>query len=143
MLIGHRIRARRKEIGISVKELAKRAGLAASTLYDLERGDSDSTTRLPEIAEHLRVHARWLSDGSGPKLLEDGHVVREPPVPYSKYTQEAIFLANEIAQLPDALRKLLTTIVEVLVAREKVAEREVAKAKRSGRAKPSERRPDA
>lgn len=46
MLTGERIKRRRKELGMTAQDLADAAGIARTTLYDLERGDSKSTTKL-------------------------------------------------------------------------------------------------
>lgn len=69
MTIGARIKEARTSAGISVAELASAAGLKPTTIYDLERGDSDSTTKLHLIADFLKVHAKWLETGKGPKSL--------------------------------------------------------------------------
>ncbi len=67
MRIGQRIRAARlaHEPQISVAKLAHAVGMAPSTLYDLERGDSESTTKLHLIAEFLGVRVLWLETGRG------------------------------------------------------------------------------
>lgn len=64
---GARIRYARKERGMSVSELAKRAGIAPSTLYDLERGDSKGSARLHAIARILGYSADWLDNEKGPE----------------------------------------------------------------------------
>lgn len=63
--IGDRIRAVREEKGISRADLARAAGLAYSTLADLENGNSASTTALHKIAEFLGIRARWFETGRG------------------------------------------------------------------------------
>lgn len=63
--IGDRIRAVREEKGISRADLARAAGLAYSTLADLENGNSSGTTALHKIAEFLGVRARWFETGRG------------------------------------------------------------------------------
>jgi len=52
---------------MSVRELAKKAKLAESTIYDLERGDSQSTTKLHLIADATGVRVQWLETGKGAK----------------------------------------------------------------------------
>ncbi|QRN55823.1 helix-turn-helix domain-containing protein [Dyella caseinilytica] len=69
MTPGDRIKERRIELGMEVAQLAKAAGIAASTLYDLERGDSQSSKKLYAIAEALGVRAAWLDTGKGPRLI--------------------------------------------------------------------------
>lgn len=73
MTIGERIKEIRLLRGIKVPELASRTGLAASTIYDLERGDSDSTTKLHRIADELGTYTAYLEEGKPPKLRTDDH----------------------------------------------------------------------
>jgi phage repressor protein C with HTH and peptisase S24 domain len=63
--MGQRIRRLRKRRGIAAKDLAREAGLAYSTLMDLENDQSASTTRLPAIIYALRTNARYLETGRG------------------------------------------------------------------------------
>ena len=77
--IGSRIRAEREAQGISRAELAKFAGIASTTLSNLELGLSKSSTALHKIASRLGVHADWLESGKGPKTAED-----RPVAPFSE-----------------------------------------------------------
>lgn len=70
MGIGARIRAERQRKKIGPAEFAKRVGLAKSTLMDLERGESKSSTKLHKIATELNVTPVWLETGRGPKHPE-------------------------------------------------------------------------
>lgn len=65
--IGDRIRAERKAQGIERGDLAKSAGIAYTTLADLENGRSKSTTALHKVAKRLGVRPEWLETGKGPK----------------------------------------------------------------------------
>lgn len=47
------------------KELASFAGIAYSTLADVENGNSASTTVLHRIAKRLKVRVEWLETGKG------------------------------------------------------------------------------
>jgi len=71
--LGARIRAERETQQISRSELAKAAGIAVSTLSDLELGESKSTSALHKIAARLGVSPHWLETGKGPKTA--GHSV--------------------------------------------------------------------
>lgn len=77
MTVGERIKSARKAHTptVGVKQLAEAVGLAVSTLYDLERGEQDSTTKLHAIAEYLGVRARWLETGQGPMRPEQGDLL--------------------------------------------------------------------
>ncbi|WP_423820868.1 XRE family transcriptional regulator [Salinisphaera sp. SPP-AMP-43] len=63
--VGERVKYARKEAGMSVVDLAQKTKLARTTIYDLERGDSKSTTRLPAIAAATGFNATWLETGYG------------------------------------------------------------------------------
>jgi phage repressor protein C with HTH and peptisase S24 domain len=65
--VGQRIRDERERYNISRVKLAKAAGIAVSTLSDLELGLSKSTTKLHHIAASLGVRPEWLETGRGPK----------------------------------------------------------------------------
>ena len=65
--IGDRIRGEREAQGLTRDDLASYAGMAKTTLSDLELGESKSTTKLHRIAEKLGVSADWLATGKGPK----------------------------------------------------------------------------
>ena len=77
MTVGERIKSARKAHtpAVGVKQLAEAVGLAVSTLYDLERGEQDSTTKLHAVAEYLGVRARWLETGQGPMRPEQGDLL--------------------------------------------------------------------
>lgn len=71
MTIGDRVKQGREAIGLKVEDLAAQAGLAASTLYELERGDNKSTKKLHRIAAVFGVATECLESGKGwAKALE-------------------------------------------------------------------------
>lgn len=67
MTIGQRIRAARKEAGMTQGELAAKVGIKQPTLSELESGDSAGSTYLPAIAAALGLNALWLQTEKGPK----------------------------------------------------------------------------
>lgn len=72
MGVGDRIKEARLKLHpeLSVPVLARRVGLATSTLYELERGEMQTTTKLHRIADFLGVTAEWLESGKGPMIAE-------------------------------------------------------------------------
>lgn len=62
MSIGERIRARRKEIGMSADELGKRLGKDRSTIFRYEKGDIEKVPIdiLEPIAEALNTTPEYL-----------------------------------------------------------------------------------
>lgn len=79
--IGSRIRSEREAQGISRAELARFAGIAATTLSDLELGLSKSTTALHKIAARLGLRAEWLETGKGVK--DAAHPVQDSDAEYT------------------------------------------------------------
>jgi transcriptional regulator with XRE-family HTH domain len=68
MGIGRRLKERRLELGLSVKQVADAAGMAATTLYDLEREEQQSTTRLHALCKVLGLSTEWADSGHGHRL---------------------------------------------------------------------------
>lgn len=62
MQIGHRIKARRKELKMSADELAKRLGKDRSTIYRYEKGDIENLPLdiLEPIANALNTTPQYL-----------------------------------------------------------------------------------
>lgn len=67
MGIGDRIRQEREAQSVSRAELARFAGIAPTTLSDIELGYSKNTTALHKIATRLGVRVEWLETGKGAK----------------------------------------------------------------------------
>lgn len=92
--LGQRIRELRELRGISRKDCADRAGLAYSTLADLENGASDSTRKLHKLAEVLTTTTRWLEKEQGPR---DSGIGTDP------HTGKPIATGRDLAELRIAL----------------------------------------
>lgn len=118
--IGERIKARRKEIGMSVDALARAAGIGASTIYDLQRGDMRTTTRLHHVADALGVSVAWLETGRGPRVPSPTQRVSDQRAHYSVHgfmlTPEAARVAQEWEKLDEPMRTQVALIIESLVA---------------------------
>lgn len=67
MDIGKRLREEREKQGLTLRELARRAGVGVSTIAELEAGRRQSTTKVVELAQALAVNPDWLQTGSGQK----------------------------------------------------------------------------
>jgi XRE family transcriptional regulator, regulator of sulfur utilization len=94
--LGRRIRALREGMGLSLRELAERCGVSATTLSQVERGESSPTLLVAaRIADGLELslsgllrldedgHLVIVRAGSGRGWSRGGHVVEEltPPLP--------------------------------------------------------------
>ena len=62
---GARLRQARESAGLTQTELAKRVGMAQSSLADAERA-GHSVRKLAEIAKVTGVKAEWIASGMGP-----------------------------------------------------------------------------
>lgn len=118
---GERLRARRRELGVSVAELARSAGLKPSTLYDLERGDSRTSRQLYKLCHALGLNISWVETGSGERLArgnprENG---LEIIIGGERITPETARLAAQIERLDEIVRDHVKGMVEKLAQAEK------------------------
>lgn len=60
-----RLISAREESGLSQTELGKKIGAGQSLISNLENGENQSSTKIPEIAHELGVDAYWLATGKG------------------------------------------------------------------------------
>lgn len=61
-----RVRQRRKELGLTQKDVAKRAGVPQSTIGQIEGGRNKSTKKIIELARALAVSPEYLLYGTPP-----------------------------------------------------------------------------
>jgi transcriptional regulator with XRE-family HTH domain len=80
MAIGAKIKQRREELRLDIKEVAKAAGMGPTTLYDLERGDQKTTTRLHALCKVLGLNPDWVAYGRGQRLVQSDQKSVESPV---------------------------------------------------------------
>jgi DNA-binding XRE family transcriptional regulator len=80
MGLGARIEARRKEIGISQAELARRVGVRQSTMNSLINGNSRTTRSIVELARELSTTPHYLM-GLSDDPDEDAPPPPPPPPP--------------------------------------------------------------
>lgn len=119
MDLGQRIKRVMKLRAMSARDLARKTGLATSTLYDILRGDHQPK-HLHKFADALGVHIRYLETGKGPDLvepaasiLEGGHKgtpvplcdVRGSMAPWSD-AEEHLEIVHHMSINWDALRKV-------------------------------------
>ena len=94
--IGHRVKALREAMDLSLRDLAQRSGVGAATLSQVERGESSPTlTVAARIADGLELtlsqllrldegrHVVIVRNGSGRRSNRPGHAIEEltPPLP--------------------------------------------------------------
>lgn len=134
MSIGPKLRARRQEMKIAVAEAAKRVGMAPSTLYDLERGEQVSSTKLAALCSLYGLNPDWVEFNRGPRLATAGKAAavsverdEEIQVHGMQTTPEEVELGIEWGKLGEPTRSIVREQIMMLVARQKREERAAKK----------------
>lgn len=117
MTPGQRIKERRKELQLSVAALARAAGIAPSTLYDLERGDANASTRMHSICSSLGLNPTWVETGHGARLANSKTLENsvEIVIGGERLTPESARLAAQIERLDEVVRKHVEGMIDSLV----------------------------
>lgn len=131
--IGDRIRKRRKELKLAVRDLARAVELAPSTVYDIENGHQDSSTKLHRFAELLRVNVRWLETGTGSRDPDAAPAPNAAVAWGFSLTQEAAELGWQWSLLDEEQRAAIQLVVYDLVGKSKRKERKAARNPRDTR----------
>ena len=63
--VGQRIKALRKQKGVSQSELGDKLGVAFSTISAIENGRSEAPETISAIADFFKVSKAWLINGEG------------------------------------------------------------------------------
>lgn len=90
---GQRVRHLREKAGLSVRDLAKAAGMSPGTLSDLENDRQASSTFIPALARELGVDAYYLQTGKGAAELAPIAMVAEPTEGYWFIPRYEAFMA--------------------------------------------------
>ena len=106
MGLGQRIEERRRAIGVSQAELARRVGIRQSTMNSLINGNSRTTRSIVELARHLQTTPDYLMG------LSDDPQEGAPPPPPAPTTQflmmpVAIPSENALARMFEGLLELV------------------------------------
>jgi transcriptional regulator with XRE-family HTH domain len=125
---------------MSVKAMARAVGLAESTIYDLERSDSDSSTKLHLFAKALGLNVHWLETGKGQRLLTDAPAsVREEARVYAlPISPEEADIGREWGKLDEPQRSAIAEQIHLLVAAQKRGAFGKTRADKSKKQRPDE-----
>jgi len=96
--LSERLKHARAEKGWSQGHLAAAAGVAPSTIGNIEQGTRLSKGSIPQLAEALGVSYKWLANGEGDMNNENppAKAANDPPI----YSPLADSLANLFDKLP-------------------------------------------
>jgi transcriptional regulator with XRE-family HTH domain len=132
MTMGKRIREAREGAGLSIQQLAKKAGVSRSAVYQWESGDTKGLKpeNLFAVAAATGYAARWIGTDKGtkresPVLGQDGldlGFLTTTLEAVEKYLDE-----QELALQPEAKAKLVAILYETCASKGKVEEPTVAR----------------
>lgn len=72
--LASRLKQARKEAGLTQRELAEAAGIQQPVISQIEKGQNQQSAHIAKLAHACRVRALWLSDGVGPKHIDEDDV---------------------------------------------------------------------
>lgn len=111
MSIGKRLYEARKEAGLTQNQLALKSGVKQPTISELERGDSQSSGSLAQMAAALGVNALWLETGKGPK--------KSSAIPSSAYTGPERRAFQNVRVIPQTIREIpVISLIQAGTAKE-------------------------
>lgn len=79
MELKDRLKAARRHAGLTQAELAQRVGITQVSISDLERGKSQATSFIAQIAAACGVSPLWLADGVG-AMVDQSNVEPGPSI---------------------------------------------------------------
>jgi transcriptional regulator with XRE-family HTH domain len=138
---GERIRRRREHLEWKVPFVAKKAGVAPSTLYEIENGRMRSSTRLHAICKVLGLRIEYVESGELPELAADEprgkYRIADAAPTYTfhgvQITPDEVEVGVEWGKLDEPARSLVRQQVLLMVAEQVRAKRRKAKEIRDDR----------
>lgn len=124
MSIGSKLKTRRIELDLDVADVARRVGMSATTLYDLERGEQRSTTKLAALCRLYGLNSEWVEYDRGARLAageqSKTNRIAEGTARYTLHgmqiTSEEVEFGIEWGKLDEPARTLIRQQVMLLVA---------------------------
>ncbi len=112
MALGQRVAQRRKELGLTMEEVANQVGVSQAAINNMEKRDARSSKNVERLAEILGVGVEWLLTGEGLKEISskiyalpvipmhwlNGSMTSEVRTPPSLVEMYRIFGKDEIAK---------------------------------------------
>lgn len=94
--LAERLAVMRQQLGLRQEDLADAAGVSKAAVSQWERGETKNLKldHLFKIADRLKVHARWLAIGQGPKYVAVLIAFGVPPLAIDALRQMACVLCK-------------------------------------------------
>ena len=112
--IGIRIISRRKELGLTLKDVSNMVGVASSTIQRYEKG-TISQLKLPvleSIAKAINVNPLWLINKNAPIELQENTLINEENILLSNFNKLNKEGKNEVSTLQSQLNEQLNVNAE-------------------------------
>lgn len=108
--LAERIAERRRELGLYQADLADAAGVSTAAVSQWERGETKNLKleHLFAIADALKVQARWLALGQGPRFMKAAAILLFCTALFVAPGRSEAFNNNDVA--PSYFAKCLTVI---------------------------------
>lgn len=121
MTIGQRIKERRKELGMSVDELAELIGKNRATIYRYENNNIENLPSpvLKDLADALKTTPEYLIDWNGNEKNEKNNKNNSKKAPTEKSKSNLsdilkVFSTDEVEQLSALSRDEASQVVELI-----------------------------
>ena len=117
--LGQRVRAARAKRKRG--EIAKLAGMAYSTLADIENDNTNRCTSIAQLARALGVNPIWLETGKGQKVINQSPSDDSPPISTNKPGAQERLKVSALLSICDQLNddgvQSLIAIAETYIER--------------------------
>lgn len=121
MAINERIKALRKELGLTQKDFSERIGIKRNTLSYIESGNSTVTdSNIKLICEKFNINETWLRTGEGEKERRDDNTLLKKFLEHGNIKDKAFI--EVFLSMPDDAREAVISFVEESAARFKTLE---------------------
>lgn len=121
MAINERIKALRKELGLTQKDFSEKIGIKRNTLSYIESGNSTVTdSNIKLICEKFNINETWLRTGEGEKERRDDNTLLKKFLEHGNSKDKAFI--EVFLSMPDDAREAVISFVEESAARFKTLE---------------------
>jgi transcriptional regulator with XRE-family HTH domain len=108
MNVGAKIKARRKELGMSVQELSDKLGMTRQNVYNLENHEHIHTKTLEQLCEILKVELPWFFSDNHLEYMQNKQGLRKEVIQKRIQDLEMMMriLERELTEMREIVKKL-------------------------------------
>lgn len=114
-MIGERVRAARKALGLTMKDFAAPLGVAESTISKIEKGTANASTSLVKLmATVYHLNYFWLTDGEGEMFVNDTDAIIEELAKSKGWDSDVEEILKEMFALPNDKFGLVMKLIRAM-----------------------------